>query len=250
MGVRSSFYSPIAEYFHKLSYSVLTFDYYGMLYVGKQKKSKIPKLTDWGYKDIDMLIDYAAKNFPKQNLFFLGHSIAGQVFPLARGSHKIKAAFLVASQNASVAFWNGKSKMKVGFFWHIVLPLTVYVQGHLPGWAYGGKHPLQKSIAKEWSKWGKNRFGLLGVENEARKKYKNLNLPVKFLSFSDDQLIAPRKAVVELFRSYGSPYKYHEHLSPEQVGLKSIGHFKFFTNECAFLWGKVDRWFTLIMNFK
>lgn len=250
MGVRRSFYSPIAEYFHKLSYSVLTLDYYGMLHVGKQKNSRTSKLTDWGHKDIDMIIDYASRNFPKQDLFFLGHSIAGQVFPLAKRSYKVKAAFLVASQNASISLWSGKPKIKVGFFWHIILPLAVFALGYLPGWAYGGKHPLQKSIAKEWSKWGKNRFGLLGVDSEAKKKYKNLNLPTKFLSFSDDQLIAPRKAADELCKSYGSPYKYHEHILPEQVGLKSIGHFKFFTHECSFLWDKVDRWFTLIMNFK
>ncbi|HMB63479.1 MAG TPA: hypothetical protein VKN36_10425 [Eudoraea sp.] len=246
MGVRSGFYRTIAEHFFALSYSVITFDYYGMLYGQRDVVSEEPKISDWGYKDINMVIEYALERFPTLDIFFLGHSIAGQVFPLAKKSSKIKAVFLVASQNASYQYWKGVSKLKVKFFWYFLLPLAVNMMGYLPGIAYGGKHNLDRSIALDWSRWGRNKVGLLGVEPKAKSRYKNLCSPVKFLSFWDDRMLAPRKAVEQLCNSYGSPNKYHEHVYPEKEGLPEIGHFKFFTKECSSLWHMVDSWFNLV----
>lgn len=246
MGVSSRFYSAVADYFYQSSYSVITFDYFSMFHSKTDKTLSKVRLRDWGYKDINMIIDYALNNFPGQDIFFLGHSIAGQLLPLAKKSKKIKAAFLVASQNASKNYWSGSSKLKVNLFWHFTVPVFARTFGYIPGFAYGGKHALNKEIALDWAKWGKNHMGLLGVHPKSGSKYRNFNPPVKFLSFSDDHMLAPYHAVEQLYQSYGSPYKYHEHLCPQQVGLTHIGHFKFFRAECAFLWPKVGAWFNLI----
>ena len=243
MGMRSGFYRAIAEHFATLSYTVITFDYYGMLYAQRNEISEKPKLSDWGYKDVNMVIKYSLRRFPDQDVFFLGHSIAGQVLPLAKKCSEIKAAFLVASQNASSRYWDGFPKLKVNFFWYAIVPLMLCTIGYLPGIGYGGKHNLHKNIVQEWSRWGRNKIGLLGADPKANIRYKNINAPVKFLSFSDDRILAPRRAVEQLCTSYGSPYKYHEHIYPEREGLREIGHFGFFTLQYSSLWSKIDSWF-------
>ena len=73
----------------------------------------------------------------KTRALFLGHSIAGQLFPLAKMSNKIKAAYLVASQNVSKNNWSGFSKFKVNIFWHIIIPFCTNLFGYLPAAAYG-----------------------------------------------------------------------------------------------------------------
>lgn len=245
IGVSRRFYRTIATYFYSLSYSVISLDYYGMVehkHPGEEKLS----LSDWGCKDIDSVIGYANEQFPDQELYFLGHSIAGQIFPLAERSSKIKAAFLVASQNVSQTNWSGFAKFKVNLFWHVIVPFCVGMFGHLPAVGYGGKYPLHKSIAQEWAKWGKSSSGILSQIPQAPIKYKNLDVPTKFLSFSDDAMLAPVKAVGHLYESYGSPIKHHEHICPKEIGMSSIGHFKFFKKECRFLWTKVDSWFNQV----
>ena len=248
MGVSRRFYSYVAEYFWQRSYSVIVFDYFGMPYENDSKRFSTLRLCDWGYKDLSMVIDYALKNFSGQDVFFLGHSIAGQILPLAKNSSKIKAAFLVASQNTSNSYWSGYARLKVNLFWYFIIPILSNTLGYIPGIAYGGKHKLHKSIARDWAKWGKSKYGLLSVDTKAKTRYRNFNPPVKFLSFSDDLLLAPFCSVEQLYRSYGSPYKYHEHLFPDRVGLVSIGHFNFFKKNNSFLWTKIDSWFKLVCS--
>ncbi len=236
-------YRAMADYFFNKCYSVIIFDYFGMIHSKKTSLINTIKLCDWGRKDINMVIAYALKEFPGQKLFFLGHSIAGQLFPLAKNSSKVTAAFLVASQNLSQRNWSGLPKLKVYLLWHLIIPFFVNFLGYLPGMAYGGKYDLHKSIATDWAKWGKSKLGLLSVVKDAKLKYKNLDVPVKFLSFSDDAQLAPLKAVEHLYDSYGSTRKSHEHICPKEVGLEAIGHFNFFKKDYSKLWTKIDSWF-------
>ncbi|WP_353779699.1 hypothetical protein [Winogradskyella sp. 3972H.M.0a.05] len=246
IGVSRNFYRDIANYYFDLSYSVICFDYYAMVNHKQAPKHCKQKISDWGRKDMNSVIDFAKRKFPEDDLYFLGHSIAGQLFPLAEKSCEIKAAYLIASQNVSNKNWTGVFKLKVVMFWYFLIPLFTSLFGYLPSFVYGGKYNLHKSIARDWAKLGKNKSGILGAEKDASRKYKDLNLPVKFLSFSDDQMLAPQKSVKHLYESYGSPYKYHEHINPKEIGLDSIGHFNFFKPRYALLWPKIDSWFNII----
>lgn len=242
MGVARRFYDRIAAHFSQLSYSVVSFDYYGMLDYDTYGQADI-RLCDWGFRDLHAVIEYASQRFPDHTLHFLGHSIAGQVFPLAENSNKISSACLVASQNVSQKNWSGLSKVKVNLFWHLIVPFCIQRFGYVPAAAYGGKHHLHSSIAADWAAWGKSKEGVLSIISKALFRYHSLKVPTKFLSFSDDDVLAPLKAVEHLYESYGSPIKQHEHISPHAVGMPSIGHFNFFKEECSCLWDKIDSWF-------
>ncbi|MEX0313683.1 MAG: hypothetical protein AB3N18_05865 [Allomuricauda sp.] len=244
MGVSHKFYRKIADYFYKKNYSVITFGYFGMFHNQRTKNLKDLQITDWGRKDINAVMEYAMQNFPGQDYFFLGHSIAGQVLPLAEKSRVLTAAFLVASQNASNQYWDGSWKIRVLFFWYFIIPLFSTLLGYIPGFAYGGKYNLNKFIAKNWAVWGKNKAGLLGMESD----YNIFNVPTKFISFTDDSLLAPPRAVKAIYNAYGSDYKVHEHIKPKEVGFTSIGHFNFFRDDYSILWTKTTRWYDLIHN--
>ncbi len=243
VGVKRSFYRHIATHCANIGYTVVTFDYRGIGGSAKVNNPKNCTIHNWGFYDLSAVIDYADKNFTGKPIFLLGHSIAGQIFPFAHNNFKVKGAYFVAAQNASKTHWTGKDKMVVNLFWRVIIPLFTKTIGSLPGFAYGGAHKLPKYVAKEWAQWGKNENGALGAVDGASQKYAKVKSTAKFISFSDDNLLAPPKAAEALYQSYGSPKREYMQISPDNIGLSEIGHFKFFKREMQPLWEDINLWF-------
>ena len=250
MGVQRTYYKHIAVYFSETGYNVLTFDYLG---IGDSVKVNDPKncnLRNWGFRDLTAVIDYCEQKFIDELIYLLGHSIAGQVFPFAKNKNKIKSACFVASQNVSNTNWSGKHRLIVDFFWYFHLPFFNTLFNGLPGFAFGGNQKIPKRVASEWRTWGLNKLGASGGVPDGEKYYQNTSVPVKFLSFEDDHMFAPKKAAIKLFESYGSKIKQHKHFIPKDLGLKQIGHFGFFRKSTESFWSEIDRWFSETSVYK
>ena len=149
----------------------------------------------------------------------------------------------MASQNVSKYNWVGFPRMSVNIFWNLAVPLFVSLLGYLPGLAYGGRYDLHKNIALDWQIWSQSSNGLLGAIPTAQADYQNITVPTKFISIEDDKLLAPKRAVEELVKSYGSPIKEHEHLGTGDKSVGAIGHFGFFRSRNSVLWPMADQWF-------
>lgn len=243
MGVFQKFYKPIASYFAANSYTVITFDYYGMVHGTAEKEVKNLSYAGFGTIDINAVINFAMDEFSDKPLFFLGHSVAGQVFPLAACANKIEVAYFVASQSVSQEYWSGVYRLGIAVFWNLVIPFFVGILGYLPGFAYGGKHKLSARIARDWARHAKTRDGLMGSSAVFRKAYQNLQVPTMFISLENDDILAPKAAVKALMDSYGTADKKHEHLKSEFFNLGKLGHFDFFRSGSKKLWVKVSEWF-------
>lgn len=242
VGTNRGYYANFAKYLVENNFQVITFDYRG---TGDSKvKNSDPSvsLTNWGEQDLSTIIDWASANAQHSTLLLVGHSIAGQVFPLAKNKEKITAAYFVASQTASSAYWTGSHKLSVKLFWNLMLPATTSITGKLPAWAYGGKQSLPKHLAVEWAKWGKHKNGVLQDCQERAKAFKGVQIPLRFISMSDDKLLAPKRAVEKLVEQYGSPKKEHFHWYPDEFGQKTIGHFGFFRSYNAEMWQDARLW--------
>ena len=245
MGTSRHFYKHIARHFCSLGYTVISLDYAGMFHEGSHiiKDQEQIRMANFGKLDINEVIAYALKNYPEASLFFLGHSMAGQVFPLAPNNKHVKAVYLIASQNISTHLWNGFAKLYVWLFWNLIIPVMLKSLHYLPGFTFLGKKALHKNIAEDWAKCGKSRDGILSVVEGARELYQHTKMPVKFISIEGDDLLAPYESVKRLVESYGSPLKEHEHLSPADTGGRKMNHFDFYRKEFSFLWQKMHEWF-------
>ncbi len=243
IGVRRQFYNGLAEYFASEGYHVLTFDYRGMgESTSRLHDHNTIRLEDWGELDIKSVIDWAVKEFPNSSKYLIGHSVAGQVFPLAANANKLDAVCFVASQNPAKYYWNGFQKKVVNFFWKFVIPFTTRWFGHLPGWAYGGKYKIPFTVARDWATWGNSRDGVL-EKLQNRDRFSRIHMPILFMSFSDDKLLAPKKAVEAIREGYGSRQKEHLHLTPHDLGVDRIGHFNFFSSNMSNHWKALKEWF-------
>ncbi len=245
IGVSRHFYRKFAEYYSNMGYTVLTFDYTGIISdEGITDEFEIA-LKDWGERDIYSVINYCYQTFEGKLLYFVGHSISGQLFPMAANCNLVTSSCFVASQNASLLNWKGYYKLKVSLFWHLIIPFFVWWQGEVPGYAYGGKYALQSRIATDWASWGKSTSGIVDRVESAKQAYNDINVPAKFFSIAKDPLLAPKRAVMKLYHQYGSSAKKYEHIDPKKYGISNMNHFDFFRSEFSFLWPKIDVWFQL-----
>ena len=235
IGVGRRFYASIAAFFHAQDYNVLVFDYAEVM-------SDEDRLADWGTQDITRVIDYASTTFSGQDIFFLGHSMAGQVLPLAANASRIKAAMLIASQNVAARYWRGWSYLTLMFYWRVVIPLCVKFSGYLPGIVYGG-NDLSGGIARDWKAWAVSSDGILTAVPGAAEAYQRFTAPIKFISFDPD-FFAPPRSVERLVDSYGSSIKEHEQFTRARMPVRGNMHFALFRKNNAAYWWRLEQWFS------
>ncbi len=242
VGTDRGYYSKFANYLVEQNFQVVTFDYRGIGESKAKKDDKSTCLSNWGVQDLTAVINWAKTKAQAESILLVGHSIAGQIFPLAKNKELVNAAYFVASQTASSSYWSGTQKLSVKLFWNLMLPTTTTLTGSLPAWTYGGKQPLPKYIAKEWAQWGRHKNGSLQDCQVRAKQFKEINIPLRFISISDDKMLAPKPAVERLVDQYGGSRKEHQHWYPDEFGKKSIGHFGFFRSVNSELWEDVGLW--------
>lgn len=243
VGVKQQFYRHVADYFIAQDYTILTFDYRGIGASANVKNSRECTMYNWGLKDLTVAIDHAYQVANGKPMFLIGHSVAGQLFPLAKNNNKIKRAYFIASQNLSSSNWTGRHKIFVNIFWHLLIPTFTTLTGSLPGFTFGGGPTLPKNIGRNWAEWGKHPKGAEGAIENGTTLYQNVKTPTKFISIADDLLLAPPKAVQVLYDSYGCEECEYQKITPAQLNMKSIGHFKFFKKEMSPLWDDISIWF-------
>ena len=117
------------------------------------------------------------------------------------------------------------------------IPLAARIWGYLPYDWLGGQD-LPQNITIEWSLWGRHP----GYVLSAGADFSRIRAPLRSLSFTDD-LFASRRAVDELLGWYVNAEVERRHLSPRQVGMRSVGHFGFFKPQASVaLWSDATNW--------
>ena len=241
MGVKSSFYHPIAEYFYDRDFNCVLVDYHGMFFESNNPSPS--DIASFGKIDLMHVIQYCRDELRAKDLFFLGHSISGQILPLAENANEFSAAYLVASQSVDRTNWSGRSRLAVDFFWNVLIPLSTAIFHYLPAWTYGGKRHLAKSVARDWARLAKTSGGLAEDNAYNGSRYKAYNVPTKFVSIDGDDLLAPKKAVSDLYQRYGSTAKTIRHVGSDSTSRGSIDHFNFFRTHNSELWSDIHHWF-------
>ncbi len=227
-GAPQQYYQSFAVYASKYrDFDVITFDYSG---IGKSLQGSIKKektnMSEWGETDLQLIIRWAEDKYDK--ICLIGHSVAGQVFPKSKKHDRILAAYFVGSQSAYYGHWSGIWWWLVLLFWYLVLPITTFFYGYLPGWALGGKVALPKRAVKEWRKWGTHPMGVLQDDEKTIQAFESVDIHMHFLSFEDDKMLAPSAATQALMNQYKNAITTYQFIRPTDLKLKKIGHFGFF----------------------
>ena len=243
MGTKQTFYSKLSSYLVEQNYSVITFDYIGigLSLDGKLRGQKIT-IEDWTQNTEDV-INYAEtlKSNEDAKLYYLCHSLGGQIFGLITNSNKITAAAMYTSQNGYWRYYFHKTFYI--FFWYLMVPPLVFLCGYFPFKLLRGGENLPKQIMQSWKKWCTSKdYFFDDPRVTATKNFSLYTGPIRTHSFTDDGW-ATKPAVESMVSHFTNAKVEHLHIAPSEYGLKSISHFGFFREKSKTLWEELVKWF-------
>lgn len=243
MGVAQNFYARFAEWLADQGYLVITFDYRGIgLSAPASLRGFEIDIFDWA-RDCAAAIDFAGAHGAGRSLFWLGHSLGGQLLGLIPNRERIHRVMTVATGNG---YWRENSwptRRVVWWLWFVAVPVATRIAGYFPGKRLRKVGDLPRGVIEQWRRWCLNREYVVGVEGaDVRATYASITAPMVSVSFTDDEMMSER-SIRSLHGLYtGAPIEYRR-IAPRDIGVRHIGHFGFFKPQFEHtLWQLVTRW--------
>ena len=229
MGVTQSYYSRFAEWLAARGYLAATFDYRG---IGQSAPATLRgfevDIRDWATQDCAAVIDFMKAQAPTVPLYWVGHSLGGQLLGLIPNRERIDRAITIATGNG---YWRENSwqtRRFVWWLWFVVAPLALRVVGYFPGRRLRKVGDLPRGVMAQWRRWCLNREYSVGAEGEAvRAQYASVRTPIVSLSFADDEMMSLANTE-SIHGFYSSAPRKMTRIAPRDVGEPRIGHFGFF----------------------
>ncbi len=227
MGVRASYYQPLAEALCSQGFPVVTTDLRGL----GSSSVRANRKNDFGYReivelDLPALLDAVADALPGRDIFVLGHSLGGQLACLvaAADPQAITGLILVASCSVYHGSWPFPKSLLVLMF-EQTAALTARILGYFPGHLVGFGDREARRLTCDWAFQGRTgRYQAAGSTRRYEELLATSAVPVLAVSLSDDSY-APRRAVEHLLSKMPQAPKTHLHLAPNELGGDSVGHF-------------------------
>jgi predicted alpha/beta hydrolase len=248
MGVEQHYYAAFAHWLAERGYFAVTFDYRGIGHSRPARHRNSLRGLDadvftWAQQDCAALVDFAAQRLGDKPLFWVGHSLGGQVFPLVPNRDRVRAMVTVA---AGSGYWLENSPLLrsyVWWLWFFVTPVALRLFGYFPGRRLKKIGDLPHGVMRQWRAWCLNRDYVVGVEGEAvRRRYAEVGTPILSLSFTDDEYMSARN-IESLHGFYANAPREMVRIAPREVGENRIGHFGFFRRRFADkLWPRAGAW--------
>lgn len=225
MGCSQDYYRAFASWLAAQGFVAATFDYRG---TGLSRSGSLrgfkADILDWAKRDCAAMIE-ALSDPP---LYWVGHSLGGQILALAPNRDKVRKAITVATGSG---YWleNVPSlRLKVWWLWFVVVPLSLPLFGYFPGRALRKVGDLPKGVMQQWRRWCLSREYAVGAEGEAmRAQYASVRTPIVSLSFTDDEMMSAANTE-SIHGFYAAAPRTMKRIAPRDIGAQRIGHFGFF----------------------
>lgn len=228
MGVRASYYIPLAKRLNEEGYAVVIADWRG----NGTSSVRASWQNNFGYhaliEDVGEIVRYCTTRFPNQRISFFGHSLGGQIGGLvaAKYPQAIHRLILVASCTVYFRKWSLGGKIRV-LFAAIVAPMLGQVLGYFPGKQMGFAGREARQVMRDWAY---NAFTGNYVIAQDDFDYDSaltaLSIPILAISFANDHL-AERAAVAHLVSKFSpTTSQEHWHIEADEVAANGFNHFR------------------------
>lgn len=231
MGVAQRFYGPLATWLAARGFLVVTFDYFG---IGLSRKTDLQhidvSITDWARHDCEAMIAAIANEARDKPLYWVGHSLGGQILALVPNRERISKMITIACGSG---YWLENPlglRLKVWWLWYVAAPLSIRMLGYFPGKRLRKVGDLPRGVMQQWRRWCLDRDYAVGAEGpEVRELYATVRIPITSISFADDEFMS-LKNTQSLHGYYVSAPRRMRRIAPADVGASRIGHFGFFNS--------------------
>lgn len=227
MGVDALYYEPLALALEAQGMDVVTTDLRGI----GLSSVRAERGTNFGYHeivshDLPALAYEVRQIFPHRPVFWLGHSLGGQLNCLFASAAPASVAGLILVASCSVFYrgWRFPLNVSILLFEQSAY-LLARLLGYFPGrlFRFGGREA--PGVLRDWSRQGlTGRYTVKGNDHDFEALLAAMDLPVLAFSFTDDGY-APKPAVQHLLSKMSGSRITHAHVSPSEVGVDQLGHF-------------------------
>jgi len=229
MAVAQEYYAPIAGWLADRGFLVITFDYRG---TGQSLRGPLrdfdADIFDWARRDCSAVLQRALDQAAGRPLFWIGHSVGGQIVPLVKGATSISKIITIA---AGVGYWRTNPRPLRYYailLWYLIVPIVLPLFGYFPGERLRILGDLPSGVMRQWRRWCLHPRYSVGVEGPVvEAEYAAIRAPLFSLSFSDDEFMSSRSIAV-LNELYENAAVTVQTAGPEDLDGKHIGHFGFF----------------------
>lgn len=227
MGAPAAFYGPVAETLCTFGIGVALMELRGI----GSSSLRASRHTDFGFHEILSLdfpaaLDTLKELHPDARIFWLGHSLGGQLGCLFASSHPDSVAGLILVATCSVYNWNWPfpQNLGVGALQNVAL-IVAALLGYFPGRLFRFAGREARTVVADWARQGRTgRYEPSGSPYRFEGLLAQLQTRVLVISFSDD-IYCPPKAVGHLLKKMPhSDITWKQH-QPNDHGVPRFGHF-------------------------
>jgi len=240
IAVPGRFYRHFADGLTEAGYTALTWDYRG---IGASKPKRLrgfpATVRDWVFSDMAGVVDWVAAELAPRRIFFIGHSLGGQVAGLLDNASAIDGMATMSAQSGHWRLQAGEQKVVALLHTYLTLPLLSRVFGYGPWGLLGPGENLPEMAALEWAGWCRKPGYILGDTSLPLERYRGFTAPVLAYSFGDEKWGQPR-SVDAMMRAY--PNVERRHVDPADFDLDAIGHVGYFRQVSKKLWWDTINW--------
>jgi predicted alpha/beta hydrolase len=229
MGTPQSYYGPFATWAAGQGFLTATFDYRGTgLSRPRSLRGFKADILDWARLDCAAMVDALSRRAPGKPLYWIGHSLGGQILPFVPNRDRISRVVTIATGSG---YWRENApplKWRAWWLWYVIAPLSVSLLGYFPGKRLRKVGDLPKGVMEQWRRWCLSPEYAVGVEGvSVREQYAAVRTSITSISFSDDEFMSARNTE-SLHGFYVNAPKVMKRISPNEIGARRIGHFGFF----------------------
>jgi len=238
MGVTQRYYAPFAAWLATHGIHALTFDYRGM---GRSRPASLrgfaADLTTWARVDAGAALADVATRAGHLPIYWIGHSLGGQVVPMIPGADRIARLITVAGGSGYWRYASRSLRWRAPLLWYVIVPASLRIAGYFPGRTLRMVSDVPHGAMAQWRRWCLHPDYAPGAEGAAvRAEYAALRTPILSLSFTDDEYMSAA-SIASLHAFYSGANRQMVRLAPADIGVASIGHFGFFRERfAASLW--------------
>ncbi len=229
-GVLARYYHRYARFLTEHGFCVLTYDYRG---IGLSRPTKMRQARfrwrDWGELDVDAAIAWARSRNRDGFLAVVGHSIGGFLPGFAPMARHVDRILTVGAQFAFWRDYDRDKRLRLVLKWHVAMPVLTALFGYFPGQRLGWLEDLPAGVAREWSV-SRARMEMRYPRHERQTildRFASVRAPILAVGTTDDEYGTP-SAIARALGYYQGSERSQVLLTPNDLGLKTIGHFDLF----------------------
>ncbi len=228
MGVKASFYEPLALSIANKGLNVVTAELRGI----GTSSFRASRQHNFGYHEMithdwPAIVETVKTQFPQSPIYFLGHSLGGQISSLYLSVNQdadIKGFIMVACCSVYFQGWKFPHNIAILFFTQLARWVS-FAWGYLPGKQVGFGGREARGVIKDWAFQARTgKYKPAGSTIDFEKLLTQVQVPVLAISLDQDEF-APAKAVEHLYQKMSQAEVSHIHLTKNEADEKSLEPF-------------------------